>query len=94
MAEDGRLPQPTELVYLPEPSWKPLFVATGLASMAVGMFAGWVWLAAGAVLVLASARGWIADVAAELRRLPRRQRLTTGVIPATPLRGASRRPGP
>ncbi len=88
MSENGRAPASTELVYLPEPSWTPLFVATGFACVLVGIFAGWVWMAAGAVLGLAALRKWIKDVADDLRRLPREQDVTTAPLPATPMRSA------
>ena len=91
MAANGRAPEPTELLYEPESSWAPLFVAAGLAGILVGLFAGWVWIAVGAVLALIALRGWVAGIADDLRRLPRRQRLTTATLPATPMRTARRR---
>jgi hypothetical protein len=90
MSGNGRAPEPTELVYVPEPSWTPAFVAFGLAGILVGIFAGWVWMAAGAFLGLLALRKWIGDVADDLRRLPRRQDLTTATLPATPMRSARR----
>ena len=88
MNGNGRAPQPTELVYVPEPSWAPVFVAFGLAGVLVGIFAGWFWAAAGAVLALLALRAWISGVGDDLRRLPRRQQLTTATLPATPMRRA------
>jgi hypothetical protein len=88
MSENGRAPAPTELVYVPEPSWTPALVAFGLAGVLVGIFAGWVWMAAGAILGLLALRKWIRDVADDLRRLPRRQDPTTATLPATPMRSA------
>ncbi len=92
MAANERPPEPTELVYVPEPSWAPAFAAFGLAGILVGLFAGWVWIAAGAVLITASLRSWSRDVAGDLRRLPRRQRLTSATLPVTPMRRSARRP--
>ncbi len=88
MGENGRAPAPTELVYVPEPSWAPAFVAFGLAGVLVGIFAGWVWMAAGAVLGLLALRKWARDVGADLRRMPRHQDPTTAPLPATPMRSA------
>ncbi len=88
MSGNGRAPAPTELVYLPEPSWTPLFVAAGLACVLVGIFAGWAWVAGGAVLGLAALRKWMKDVSDDLRRLPRHQDVTTAPLPATPMRSA------
>lgn len=90
MNENGRTPEPTELIYVPEPSWTPVFVATGLACVLVGISAGWVWIAAGAVLGLLALRSWIRYVADDLRRLPRRQEQSLASLPATPMRSARR----
>jgi len=88
MGENGRAPAATELVYVPEPSWTPAFVAFGLAGVLVGIFAGWVWMAAGAALGLLALRRWVRDVRDDLRHLPRRQDPTTATLPATPMRSA------
>jgi hypothetical protein len=88
MADNGRAPAPTELVYLPEPSWTPAFVAAGLAGVLVAIFAGWVWAVAGAALGLLALRKWVKDIGGELRRLPRHQDVTTAPLPATPMRSA------
>ena len=88
MGENGRAPSPTELVYVPDPSWTPVFVAFGLAGVFVGLFAGWVWIVAGGALALLALRGWVRDVADDSRRLPRRQDQTTATLPATPMRSA------
>jgi hypothetical protein len=80
------LPEPTELVYLPGPSWVPVLMATGLVGVGVGLFAGWPYAIVGAVLVLASLRSWIRASGDEISRLPREQRLTSAVLPAVPLR--------
>lgn len=89
MNDEPRVPEPTELVYIPQPSWLPLFVTAGLLALAVSTFKGWVYAAVGAVLLLAALRRWVSETRYDLGRLPRRQRLTSAVIPAEPLR----RPG-
>ncbi len=91
MAATERPPDPTELVYVPGSSWTPAFVAFGLAGILVGLFAGWVWIVAGAALMLLALRRWIHDVSSDLSRLPRRQQPTTAPLPATPMRSAARR---
>jgi hypothetical protein len=90
VAGEEKTPAASELVYAPEPSWKPAIAAFGLAALAVGVFAGWGWLAAGAALFALSVRAWVRDVADEMRRLPRRQRIVTAVLPATPMRRGPR----
>jgi hypothetical protein len=87
----GELPEPTELVYVSDPSWKPVFVAVGLALVLGGIFMGWILIVGGAILALLALWAWIANVRSDLARYPRRQRTTTAVIPATPLRTAARR---
>jgi hypothetical protein len=90
-AEPTGIPEPTELVYLPEPSWKPVLIAFGIGLLVAGTFMGWVYAAAGAIFFLLALRGWIADTRADLARLPRTQSVSTASIPATPLRTAGRR---
>jgi hypothetical protein len=82
---DGRrVPEATELVYLPQPSWLPFFVAAGLTSVVVGLFAGWVWSTIGAVVFLVAVARWIRRTSEEVSRMPREQRPSTAVLPAVP----------
>jgi hypothetical protein len=93
MSEGRRAPQPTELVYLPDPSWAPVLLAVGLALVGMGLFAGWFYSivggVVGGVLALAALWTWIRGASRELGRLPRQQRVSTAVLPAVPLRGSS-----
>jgi hypothetical protein len=82
------IPEPSELVYVPGPSWAPALVAVGTAAVLVGLFAGWPYAVAGAILGLASLRAWIRRTADETGRLPRRQPVSAAVLPAVPLRRA------
>jgi hypothetical protein len=90
VAGNGRPPDPSELVYVPDSSWTPVLVAWGIAGLVVGIFAGWVWAAAGGALALVALIVWIHHVSDDLKRLPRRQRLTTASLPVTPMRRTSR----
>jgi hypothetical protein len=84
---DGRQPlQPSELVYVPAPSWLPVLTAAGLAGVLIGLFAGVPYAVAGAIVLLASLRAWLRDTGDEIARLPRQQHLTSAVLPAVPLR--------
>jgi hypothetical protein len=85
MAE-RRVSEPTELIYLPNPSWAPVFTAVGLAVLIAGLFKGWVLIVIGAVILLAALRAWLADATESIDRLPRHQRATSAVIPPAPLR--------
>ena len=85
---DGRHePPPSELVYVAQPSWLPALTAAGFAGLVVGLFVGWPYAVAGAILLLASLRAWVGQTGDDVARLPREQRLTTAVLPAVPLRG-------
>ncbi|HYU61845.1 MAG TPA: hypothetical protein VEK39_13890 [Solirubrobacterales bacterium] len=79
-------PQPTELIYPPEPSWLPALTGAGLALILVGLFIGWVVIVAGAVLFLPALLSWIGRTRESIARLPRRQRPVTAVLPAVPPR--------
>jgi hypothetical protein len=92
VSDGHRTPQATELVYVPPLSWAPALTAVGLAGLLIGLYAGWPYAAAGAILLLAAVRSWIRTAADEMRRLPRSQTATSAVLPAAPLRSASERP--
>ena len=88
---DGRQPpQPSELVYLPAPSWLPVLTAASLAGVLVGLFAGAPYAVASAIFLLASVRAWLRDTRDQIERLPREQHLTSAVLPAVPLRHGGR----
>lgn len=84
--DSRRVPEPTELVYVPQPSWIPLFLAAGLTALLVGLYAGLVWAIIGAVVALAAVLAWLRRVGDEIARMPRSQRPTTAVLPAIPPR--------
>jgi hypothetical protein len=86
MRDDRRVTQPSELVYVPNPSWAPVLAAAGLAVVAIGLFAGWVYSVVGGLIALVAVWGWIRSVRTEIGRLPREQRVSTAVLPAVPLR--------
>ena len=77
---------PVELVYVPEPSWQPLLLAFGLAAVAASAFIWWPYGVVGAVVALFALRSWVKEARYEFGRLPRRQPVTTAVIPAVPLK--------
>jgi hypothetical protein len=77
--------EPIELVYVPESSWQPALVAFGLAGVFASLFTWWPYGVLGAVVALVGVFGWIRDARTSFHRLPRKQRLTTAVLPAVPL---------
>ena len=85
MTDDRRNGEPTELVYLPEPSWHPALLAAGLAGVVASLFTWWPYGVVGAIVALFALFGWIRDAREGFNRLPRRQRIATAVIPAVPL---------
>jgi hypothetical protein len=66
----GRLPQPTEEVHLPDPSYLPVLVALGTAIIVTGVVLSWVIVAIGAVITLYSIGRWVALARREIRELP------------------------
>lgn len=79
-------PEPTELVYLPRPSWAPPFTALGLGMLVAGLFSWWVWAVIGAIIGLIAVVAWIRDSARQASRLPIEQEPSTAVLPAVPVR--------
>lgn len=83
---ERRTDEPTELIYLPEPSWAPALFAAGLAGVIAGTFTWWPYGVVGAVVALVSLAVWIRQSRRDFARLPRRQRPTAAPLPAAPLR--------
>ena len=96
MAEHREIPEPTELVYLPRPSWTPALLALGALMMVNGIYGeGWlfrgsVYAICGAVIALLALRGMIAGAVRDIFRLPRRQRVRSATLPAASLRPPSK----
>jgi len=86
MRDGRRAPQPTELVYVPGPSWAPVLAGAGFAIVGIGLFAGWVYAVIGGVIALGALSAWIRGAATDMGRLPREQSVSTAVLPAVPLR--------
>ena len=74
-------PEPTELVFLPRPSWLPALTALGIALVVTGIFTWFPYLIVGAAIALVSLWRWLGEARGEIARLPRRQRPVTAVIP-------------
>jgi hypothetical protein len=86
MDDERRNGGPTELVYLPKSSWQPALIAAGLAGVIASLFTWWPYGVVGAVVALVAVWGWVRDSRRDYARLPRKQRLTSAVIPAVPLK--------
>ena len=79
-------PEATELVYVPGPSWLPALTAFGLLGVLTGIFVWWPYGVIGAVIALSALAGIWREANENVERLPRRQKLTTAVLPAVPPR--------
>jgi len=86
MPDQHRVPEATELIYVPKPSWAPLFVAAGLAGILVGLVDGLVYLVVGVLALIVALAKWVRDSGLEISRMPRHQRVTSSVLPPLALR--------
>ena len=92
MNDAEKIPEPTELVYLPRPSWAPALLAFGILMIVNGiygegiLFRGWVYLLFGAVIALAALRSMIVGAVRDFYERPRKQRQGAAVLPAGSLR--------
>jgi hypothetical protein len=86
MPAHGQPPEPTELVFLPRPSWLPMLVALGFALIVVGLFAWWPYSVGGALIFLPAVYVWIRGARHEVGRMPREQQPSAAVLPAVQLR--------
>ena len=85
MALPERSSEPSELIYLPEPSWYPVLVAAGIAGVLASLFTWWPYGVVGALVALFALIAWIRDSRESFGRLPRRQATVSATIPAVPL---------
>ena len=97
MAAPEPIPEATELVYLPRPSWAPPLLALGAVLAVNGiwgegfLFRGWVYMLAGIVIVLLALRSLIGGAARDFYALPRRQRPRSAVLPAGSVKPPAKR---
>jgi hypothetical protein len=92
MADGEKVPESTELVYLPRPSWAPALLAFGAMMIVNGiygegfLFRGWVYMIVGAVIALGALRSMIVGAVRDFYERPRRQRPRPAVLPAGSLK--------
>ena len=67
---DGSLPQPTEEIHLPEPSYLPVVVAFGVTIAVVGVVLTWVAVVIGLLIVAVALFRWIRQTRSEMSELP------------------------
>jgi hypothetical protein len=92
MPDGERIPEPTELIYLPRASWAPALLVLGVVLIVNGvygegfLFRGWVYMIAGAVIALGALRSLISGAVRDFYERPRKQRAGSAVLPAGSLR--------
>jgi hypothetical protein len=97
MPEPRPIPEPTELIYLPRPSWAPAFLALGVALAVNGiygegfLFRGWTYMIAGGVIAVLALRSLAVGAGRDYFRLPRQQRPRSAVLPAASLKPPAKR---
>jgi uncharacterized membrane protein YfcA len=87
MSERRHVPEPGEMVYMPQPSWAPIFFAIGVLGLVCGTFAAgfifapYIYAIVGAVLLLAALRSLTRGAISGYFRLPRRQKVRGAALP-------------
>jgi hypothetical protein len=81
-----RVPEPTELIYLPGESRAPALIAAGIAIAVAAAVTQWWWAVIGLVVVLGGLRSWWRQSDDEISRMRLEQETGTAVIPAEPIR--------
>jgi hypothetical protein len=87
MSEHREIPEPGEMVYLPRPSWAPVFFGFAVAAMVCGIYAegfmvrGWVYSAIGIVVFLFAFRALVRGGVRDFFSLPRKQAARGAVLP-------------
>ena len=71
-AEEGQeqLPQPSEQIHLPDPTYLPIIVAAGMAIAIVGVVFNPVVLAFGVLVVAIGVVRWVRDTRRDISELP------------------------
>jgi Flp pilus assembly protein TadB len=67
---EGALPQPTEEIHLPEPSYLPVVLAFGVTIAIVGVVLTWVLVVIGLLIAAVALFRWIRQTRSEMSELP------------------------
>lgn len=87
MDQTRNVPEPGETVYVPRPSWAPVFFAIGAVGLIGGIYAAgyalapFVYAVIGAIFALAALRSMVRGAVRDFFRLPRRQRPRSAALP-------------
>jgi len=66
----GTLPQPTEEVHLPDPSYLPVLLAASIWVALVGVTISWIMTGVGVLVGVVVIVRWVRSARTELRELP------------------------
>jgi hypothetical protein len=67
---EDALPQPTEQVHMPEPSYLPVVTAFGITLMLVGVVLTWIMTIVGAIFFVLAAVRWVRGTRSDIAELP------------------------
>jgi hypothetical protein len=93
VTEHREVPEPGETIYLPRPSWGPVFLALGALGLICSIYAGgfmfptYVYGIVGAILALAAFRSIARGAVRDYYRLPRRQETRGAALPVETISG-------
>jgi uncharacterized membrane protein YfcA len=87
VSEHRHVPEPGETIYLPRPSWAPVFFAMGVVGMVCGIYAAgfifspWLYSLVGAIVALFALRSMVRLAIRGFYRLPREQHVHSAALP-------------
>jgi hypothetical protein len=87
MSEHRQIPEPGEMVYTPQPSWAPAFLALGALGLVGGIYAAgfifspFIYAILGAILALAAFRSLVRGAIRGYYGLPRKQHVRHAALP-------------
>lgn len=71
MAEsDQKLPEPTEQIHLPGPTYLPVLVALGVTVALCGVLVAWWMVAAGLIVTVVAIFRWVRETRSDIAELP------------------------
>lgn len=68
--ENGRLPEPSETIHLPDPTYLPIIVAAGVSIALIGVVFNLFVLALGVLITLVASVRWVRDTRRDISELP------------------------
>jgi hypothetical protein len=87
MSEHRNITEPGEMIYTPQSSWGPVFMALGAVGLIAGIYAAgfifppFIYAIAGAIFLLAGFRNVVRSAIRDYFRLSRKQRVRGAALP-------------